>query len=147
MFNKILVALDGSKHSTKALNTAVQLAIRCEAQLILFHAMQVSTLSAGYSIKVSDSARKVYETVALEQANAILGEAESLATGNGVTDLKRVTLESNSVANAILDTAKNEQVELIVVGTRGLTGLREMTMGSVAHKISSAANCPVLIDR
>ena len=42
-------------------------------------------------------------------------------------------------------TAGSAGVELIVVGTRGLTGLREIAMGSVAHKMSVAAPCPVLI--
>lgn len=147
MFNKILVALDGSEHSSKALSTAIQLAVRCESELVLFHAVQVNAYSAGYSIKVSDSARKVYEAVGQEQANAILGDAEILAKGKGVSNLKRVSQESRSVAKAILEASRTENAELIVIGTRGLTGLREMAMGSVAHKVSASADCPVLIDR
>ena len=147
MFNSILVALDGSEHSSRALNTAIQLAVRCESKLVLFHAIQTNTFSAGYSIKVSDSARKVYESVGQEQAKEILGDAEILAKGKGVTNLKKVSQESKSVARSIIEASRSEDAELIVIGTRGLTGLREMAMGSVAHKVSSSADCPVLIDR
>jgi nucleotide-binding universal stress UspA family protein len=56
-------------------------------------------------------------------------------------------VESDSPAKAILSVAESAAVNLLVVGTRGLTGLREMTMGSVAHKVSAAAKCPVMIVR
>ena len=55
--SKILVALDGSDHAKKALETAVKLAGRCEAELILFHAMQLGNLSPGYAAMVSRGAR------------------------------------------------------------------------------------------
>lgn len=147
MFSKILVALDGSDHAKKALDTAAKLAGRCEAELILFHAMQLGNLSPGYAAMASRSAREVYQTLAKEQADAILGEAEGTAKQQGVERVTRLTKEADSAAAAILAAAESAGVELIVVGTRGLTGLREIAMGSVAHKVTSAANCPVLIVR
>ena len=147
MFSKILVALDGSDHAKKALQTAVQLAGRCEAELILFHAMQIGNLSPGYAAMVSRGAREVYQSLAREQADAILGEAEQLATEQGIERVTRVTKEADSAAAAVLAAASSAGVELIVIGTRGLTGLREIAMGSVAHKVASAADCPVLIVR
>jgi nucleotide-binding universal stress UspA family protein len=147
MFSKILVALDGSDHAKKALETAVKLAGRCEAELILFHAMQLGNLSPGYAAMVSRGAREVYQSLAQEQADAILGDAEQAATAQGIEQVTRLAKEADSAAAAILAAAGSAGVELIVVGTRGLTGLREIAMGSVAHKVTSAATCPVLIVR
>ena len=147
MFNKIMVALDGSDHAQKALETAIKLAQRCQAELILFHAMQLGNLSPGYAAMVSRSAREVYQSLAQEQADAILGNAEQVATGAGIKRVTRLAEEADSAAAAILSAANAAGAELIVVGTRGLTGLRELAMGSVAHKVTSAATCPVLIVR
>lgn len=147
MFSKILVALDGSDHAKKALQTAVKLAGRCEAELILFHAMQLGNLSPGYAAMVSRGAREVYQSLAREQADAILGEAEQVAKEQGIERVVRMTKEADSAAAAVLAAAGSAGVELIVIGTRGLTGLREIAMGSVAHKVASAADCPVLIVR
>ena len=147
MFEKILVALDGSDHAQRALDTAIKLARRCQAELILFHAMQLGNLSPGYAAMVSRSAREVYQSLANEQADAILAAAEQAATGQGVERITRLKTEADSAAGAILAAAESSAAELVVVGTRGLTGLRELAMGSVAHKVTSAANCPVLIVR
>ena len=147
MFSKILVALDGSDHAQKALDTAIKLAQRCQAELILFNAMQVGNLSPGYAAKVSRSAREVYQSLAQEQSDAILGAAEQAATGQGIKRVTRMTKEADSAAAAVLSAANSAGVELVILGTRGLTGLREIAMGSVAHKVASAANCPVLIVR
>ena len=147
MFSKILVALDGSDHAQKALDTAIKLAQRCQAELILFHVMQLGNLSPGYAAKVSRSARKVYQSLAQEQADAILGDAERAAAGQGIERITRLTKEADSAATAILSAADSAGAELVVVGTRGLTGLREIAMGSVAHKVTSAASCPVLVVR
>ena len=147
MFSKILVALDGSEHARKALDTAIRLALRCEAELILFNAMQLGNLSPGYAAKVSRSAREVYRSLANEQADAILGDAERAAAGKGVQRVTRLKHEADSAAAAIIAAAESCAAELVVVGTRGMTGLRQIAMGSVAHKVTSAANCPVLIVR
>lgn len=147
MFSKILVALDGSEHSNKALKTAVKLAKRCDAELILFHAMQLGNLGPAYAAMVSRSARAVYQSVAQEQADAILDDAEKAASDRGVKRIMRLTREDDSAAAAILAAAGSAKVELVVIGTRGLTGLREMAMGSVAHKVVSAAHCPVMVIR
>ena len=147
MFNKILVALDGSDHAQKALDTAIKLAQRCNAELILFHAMQFGNLGPAYDAMVTRSAREVYQSLADEQANAILSAAEHAANGQGVQNVTRRKEAADSAAGAIIAAAESDAVELIVVGTRGLTGLREIAMGSVAHKVTAAANCPVLIVR
>ena len=147
MFDKILVALDGSDHAQKALDTAIKLAQRCDGELILFHAIQLSALRGDYHAMVTPAARKIYRGLGREQGEAILDQAEKTAKKMGLDKVFRSIVEADSTAKAILSAADTSGVNLLVLGTRGLTGLREMAMGSVAHKITAAAKCPVLIIR
>ncbi|MCB1800355.1 MAG: universal stress protein [Gammaproteobacteria bacterium] len=144
MFDKVLVALDGSDHAANALRYAAELSKRCDATLVLFHAVEVNAFRSDYDIRVIESARDLYRKIGLEQAEGILQEAEEAAAAAGVDNIERVIGEGDPV-KALLATLRTSPVDLIVVGTRGLTGLREIAMGSVAHKISVAATCPVLI--
>jgi nucleotide-binding universal stress UspA family protein len=64
-----------------------------------------------------------------------------------VKQVTRPAEVADSAAGAILEASARIGAELIVVGTRELTGLRELAIGSVAHKATSAASCPVLIIR
>lgn len=147
MFDKILVALDGSDHAQKALDTAIRLAQRCDGELVLFHAVQLSALRGDYHAMVTPAARKIYRGLGREQGEAILDSAEKTAKEMGLDKVVRSMVESDSTAKAVLAEAESLGADLLVVGTRGLTGLREMAMGSVAHKITSAAHCPVLVVR
>ena len=144
MFDKVLVALDGSEHAAKALQTATRLAQRCNAALVLFHSVQVSAFRSDYDFRVVESAREVYRRIGREQADAILQEAEDAARNAGIFNVTRVVGDGDPV-KALLKLLQEMPVDLVVVGTRGLTGLRELAMGSVAHKITVAAPCPVLI--
>ena len=57
MFDKVLVALDGSEHAARALDMAAGLSRRCDATLVLFHAVEVSAFRSDYDIRVIESAR------------------------------------------------------------------------------------------
>lgn len=144
MFNKILVALDGSDHAQRALQAAAQLAKKCEAQLILCHVVQIKFYRSDYDMRVAQAAKDVFKQIGEEQAEAILSEAEKLIKEAGVTDSLRLVGEGDP-ARAILKASQESGASMIVVGTRGLTGLRELAMGSVAHKLTVASTCPVLV--
>lgn len=144
MFSTVMVALDGSEHAAQALRMAAQLAQRCDSTLVLFHAVEINAFRSDYDMRVVDSAREAYRRIGMEQADAIMREAEDAAKAAGVKQVRRAVGEGDPV-KAILKVTRDTPVDLIVVGTRGLTGLRELAMGSVAHKISVAAPCPVLI--
>ena len=144
MFNRIMVALDGSEHADHAVRTAIELAQRCEAALILFHAVQVHPFRSDYDVMVVRSAREVFERIGREQADAILAEAENAAKNAGISNVSRIVGKGDPV-KAILKVIPDASVDMVVVGTRGLSGLHEIALGSVAHKLSVAAPCPVLI--
>ena len=146
MFNKILVALDGSDHATKALGTAIEMAQRCDSEMILFYALQVRSLRAEYEQVVTKAARDAYREAGNQQKEDILSRAEKLARDQGVDRVSQLCIEGEP-ARSIIRAARENDIELIVMGTRGLTGLRELAMGSVAHNVTSAADCPVLVVR
>lgn len=144
MFDKILVALDGSDHAKHALTMSVELATRCESELTVFHAIQYNPFRSDYDVCVAKTAREVFEKIGREQADSILDEAEQYANQKGVTKLIRTVGEGDPV-KAILKAVENHPIDLVVIGTRGMSGLREISMGSVAHKISVASPTPVLV--
>jgi len=144
MFKKILVALDGSDHATHALRTAVDLATRCEATLVLCHAVQTPQLRADYDKVVAKKAQKVYRQIGKERADDILGAAEKLVRKAGLSEVDRLVEEGDAI-KALLKAIDKTSADLLVIGTRGMTGLREITMGGVAHKMTVAAPCPVLV--
>jgi len=145
MYSKILVALDGSENATKALQTAITLSLRCEAALVLFHALQIRVLRPDYEVAmVTSNARQLYSKLAREQAEDIMQKALRAATEAGL-DAVRSLIKEGRPAQTIVSVVKEENIELLVIGTRGLSGLREITMGSVAHKVTVASPCPVLV--
>lgn len=147
MFSKILVALDGSEYSDKALDVAVQMAMRCDANLILFHAMHLRPLRAEYeSIVVNKKAKDVYKQIGQEQGEAILDAAEKAATEAGLTNVTRLVVEGRP-ASSIVKAVDDTETKLVIIGTRGLSALHQITMGSVAHKVTVAASCPVMVVR
>ncbi len=146
VFRKVLVAVDGSAHAERALEAAFELVRRCHSELVLFHAIELGPMRADLEGRVDDTARKMYRRVGEELADQILSEAERTATERKVERVRRLAAFGDA-AKAIDDAARREGVDLIVIGTRGLTGLHGLALGSVAHKITSMASCPVMVVR
>ncbi len=139
MYRNILVAVDGSEHSNKALKQAEALARALKSQLYLVHAYPNTSDVAGYSdydLLVAKRKKKAQGT--LDEARAKIDDQELVA---------EVLLVEGSDAEAVLDAAKQRQVDLIVMGSRGLGTLKGMLLGSVSQKVSHLAECPVLLVR
>lgn len=137
MFERILLAVDGSEHSRRAVRVAGELARRYDAELVVLHAREHElTWGADIDIESAEEARALVDGVVRE-----LKDAGTEARGEVV----RVPL--GQVARAILDVAKAEGAGLIVMGTRGLSDWGRLLMGSVAHKVVHLAEVPVLVVR
>ncbi len=144
MFDRIMVALDGSDHASHALDVAVAMAMRCGSRLVLFHAIAPHPLQADLSRLADAAAREVYQHIGMEVAEQILAAAEQRARAAGITRIRKVT-DEGSPSPAIVRAADREGIDMIVVGTRGLTGLKELALGSVAHNVTAMSRCPVLV--
>jgi nucleotide-binding universal stress UspA family protein len=144
VFDKILVALDGSDHAKKALETAIALSQRCDATLVLFHAIAPHALRGDYEAMVAKTARELFSQVGQEIADDLLSSATEQVKAAGLSRVEPLAVEGDP-AKTLVDSAQQVGADLIVMGTRGLTGLHEIALGSVAHKVTNAAQCPVLI--
>lgn len=145
MINKILVPVDGSEHAFKAVDLASDLAQKYEAGLLLLHVVTNRELPEG--------ARRFAEVEHIEEppewiyqkivAQNILDQSEKRAKQNGAPPT-RTTIHEGDPAAVIINVAKVEDADVIVMGTRGLSDLKGLIVGSVAHKVSHLADCTVV---
>ena len=153
MFQRILVPIDGSEHSLKALTYAIEIAKKFQSTLIILHVyslpkpapfspvMPLSGPSAETPLTVEITIELIEKS--REKARQLLAPAKEKAEKQGVA-AQTMVKEGNAVQE-IVKTAKEENVELIVMGARGISKLKEILMGSVSHGVSRNAPCPVLI--
>jgi nucleotide-binding universal stress UspA family protein len=157
-FSKILVAIDGSEMSMRAAAYAIDIANikgkeEKNVQLIGLTVIDLTNLSYSFFATASG----YYEAEKLEEkrkeAQQLLDKVEKLAvkennTNNNVNiQFKSEIIEDpiSRVGSAIVDYAERENVDLIVIGSRGRTGFKKMLLGSTASGVVTYATCPVMI--
>jgi nucleotide-binding universal stress UspA family protein len=136
MFERILVATDGSENAMNAVRHAAAIGRMAGAEEVLvMHVCTACTADLDPDEKN------------LEAANAIVRDAGKVITESGLS--ARTVVETSyppeSVGNAIIDTARGNGTGLIVLGSRGLTEFKGMMLGSVSNKVVHGAACPVLV--
>ena len=138
-FRKLLVPLDFSKHSDAALALAIELAKEHGAEIHLVHAYELpAAVTMAYGVAIPQA---VWDGVQ-EAALARLEEGRKRVEAAG---LKGSThLATAPAADAVAQAAETFGADLIVMGTRGLTGLKHVLLGSVAERTIRTAPCPVL---
>ena len=138
----ILVPIDFSPYAEQALDYAIALAQKLQARLTLLHVIQ-PPLVAGADMGVWPSSTFLQDLEA-----AITGDLEGyLARVTAVGLTGEMVVIHGVPFQQILDTARARQVDLIILGTHGRTGLAHVLLGSVAEKVARLAPCPVLIAR
>lgn len=153
LFRKILVPLDGSEHSERALEIAIQIARNFSGELTLLHVYSIAvtpvvipeptTLNpTGVPIATSAEISKMVDA-ARDAGKKILADAEERVRKNNV-GVETALREGNS-AQEIVKTAKEGQFNLIVIGAKGTHRIRDLLMGSVTEGVAKNAPCPVMI--
>jgi nucleotide-binding universal stress UspA family protein len=153
MFEKILVPLDGSEHSVRALEISIQVAKQFSGKLILIHIYSVTvrpiilpepaTLTpTGVPVMTAEEVTRVADA-AREAGNRILAEGERKAKADGV-QVQTMLIEGHAVQE-IVKTAREGEFDLIVIGARGISKIREILLGSVTDGVIHHASCPVLV--
>ncbi|GIP23001.1 MULTISPECIES: universal stress protein [Paenibacillus] len=141
LFNKILVAYDGSKASNKALDKAVELAkLSPESELAVLHVYDFPRfyIAEGFA-PVPDTVNMEFYELAEKTAD----EARNRLAAAGVNG--KVELAQGAAAEVILRYAGEQSCDAIVIGSRGLGGIREFVLGSVSHNVVQHAQIPVLV--
>ena len=139
---KILVPTDGSDTSKSAMQYAVELAKSFQAKIILVMVADDRYLDWMGPAYFSTSMLEEIEKNTLEQAKKGLTDfwPSSLDASENITTL---VIKGNPV-DEIIDFAKREDIDMIVMGTHGRTGVSHMMIGSVAEKVVRLSPCPVL---
>jgi len=144
MFKRILVAVDGSKSAMKALDKAIELQALAGAELnILTVYRHHSLLEASFSM-VRPENPALMDDAMREHARGVAEEAKSYALEHGAKD-PHAFVRNGPVARGIVGFVTEHDVDLVVLGRRGLGSLEEFLLGSVSHKVSGLCSCPVLV--
>jgi len=174
MIDTILVPVDGSAVSRKAVDFASELAARYDARIILLHILLRQNLAEGLHglseierrsggglealgkalgdlpLKKAMASARGGDSVPREVldfiAREVVGYAEKVARSKGVVNIKTV-VEDGDPAKRILETAEKENADTIIMGARGLSDVEGILLGSVSHKISHLASCTVITVR
>ncbi len=145
MFERILVPVDGSEHSLSALDFAVEMQKKFDSELMLLCVYRHhSPLDASmYMVKPADAPENLNDAMR-EYAKGVIEEAKVHAAELGA-EKPRGFVKSGPPARTIINFAEDKKVNLIVLGSRGLGDVEGFLLGSVSHKVTSLARCPVLI--
>jgi len=143
VFSKILVALDGSEASLDAAVYAIDIAKKYDAQLIALTVWRVTLHYYGLASH-PDTLKQAKEKHTVE-ANQWFSEFSERAKENNI-ELKTDIIDTEmSIDAAIIEYAEHQGANLIVLGTRGKSGLKKLLLGSVAAGVVNYATCPVMV--
>ena len=161
MFQKILVATDGSNMGARAVTLASDLSRVHDAQFMVLHVLNLDDDHPDYlrigqeaydqtgvelSETVATSRQKMVEgiesrrQVAQQAAEGLLNAATKVARDHGVSKVETI-VEFGKPAECILDVAKREHVDAIVMGSHGYSNLKGLFVGSVSHQVAHEADC------
>ncbi|MBO9455665.1 universal stress protein [Paracoccus sp. R12_1] len=146
MFERILVPYDGSSGAERALTKATELAKLCDAHVIILtvyrhHSMLEASLSMVRGSM--DPGGNLDETMR-QTARDAADYAKSHAKDAGVAKVSAF-IKAGQPARTIVAMAHDKECDLIVLGSRGLGSTEGYLLGSVSHKVTGLAECPVLV--
>lgn len=138
MFERILVAIDGSDHSEKALEIACDIAKKYTSTLYLVHSPQLETTAIAVgsgAVEIKPDAKAIADA-----GQAVMGTASDRAKALGCVPAECL-VGNEDPASEILSNAAKIDADLIVMGRRGLGGIVSLFLGSVSQKVSHGAKC------
>lgn len=151
-FDKIMVAIDGSKESMHAANCAIGVAKRYNAILVVL-AVLPQELRYDYEIDQVDPeipmipVKGVVELSRMEIEDKWFTDIKKNALASNVRIETEIIMEGKSIVSDIIGYSEKQSIDLIVIGTKGKTGLTRLLLGSVSQGVLTYAHCPVLLVR
>ncbi len=137
MFKNIVLAVDGSDHAHRAVPIAAELAKLAGGKVIVLH------------VREHDMTRgQIWELETEDEANAVVKHAvDQLKKAGAAADGNVIRTAHGKVAEALVDSARDHKADAIVLGSRGLSDLAGLVLGSVAHKVIHLSDKTVVIAR
>ncbi|HET7776287.1 MAG TPA: universal stress protein [Azospira sp.] len=148
MYKRIMVAIDASATSQKALGEALALAKRYDAALNIVHAADESGLAQhGMGLGTYIDVEKVKQAIR-DESNQLLAQARATAQAAGIgAEVQLLEATDKRVAEQIAEGAAAWQADLIVIGTHGRRGIDRLLVGSVAERLTRIATTSLLLVR
>ena len=140
-YSKILVAVDGSNESMNAARHAIGLARKDGAQLVVITAMRLPSLYGWSPAESPYTWQKKYA----KERKKWFDEIEKLAKRNNVKIQTDIVEGTMSAQGTIVKYAEEHNVDVIVVGTRGMSGFAKQLLGSTALGVVTYAHCTVIV--
>ncbi len=145
--SKIMVGIDGSEESVNAAVYAIAIAKRHNAELI---AVNVLTSDIGYAYSspgVESPPLTIREIILLaeDEVKKWFDDIKEKADKSDIRFRSEIIMAKKSTVSSMLDYAEEQNINLIVVGTRGHSGIKKMLLGSIASGLVTYATCPVLV--
>ncbi len=135
-FSKILVPLDGSKFSEKALQRACKMVKALDAKIILLYVVEKSP-----TLSILD--RKEYLELLRKFGTNTLKKANDDVLKEGIN--AKIILKEGNIITEIEKTVKAEKCDLVIVGSKGLGSVTKLLLGSVSSKLAQSSSCSLLI--
>ncbi len=140
--SRILVAVDGSENADRAFEYAAYIAKRCEAdRLFIINVIEGFGRNLGTWEKHDSIVKEMKQN-----SKDLLEKYKSKAISEAFTSAEIITAAGNP-GEEILRVAEKEKMDTIVMGSRGLSTVSKLLLGSVSHNVLHNANCPVTIVR
>jgi nucleotide-binding universal stress UspA family protein len=147
MYQRILVATDGTSLSKKAVRSSIELAAATGAELVALYVVPrypVSYFEGGVSLSEADIART--EKQWADRGQTVVDKVREEAEAQDVK-AKSVVVRSDLVAEAILAAAKKQKCDLIVMASHGRKGIKRILLGSETQHVLTHSSLPVLVLR
>ncbi len=143
MFTKILVPVDGSETSWRAMDEAKKLAVKFVGEIVVINVIQPYNNAALLAVPLDQATINQGNSELTKIGDKVLETAkERMADFKGKSDF---VLEVGHPSERILAVAKDKGCDTIVIGSRGLSGIAEFFLGSVSSKVAQYSELPVLI--
>ncbi len=141
MFTSILVPIDGSDNSYRALDAALLLSEKLGSSITVVNVMEQVPITHIESEKLLSELLEAYK----KENQEILSKCSNIATEKGLS-IKTLLLQGNP-ASVILDYSKKEKFDLVIMGSRGMGKFKQLILGSVSSKIVHHSPCAILLIR
>lgn len=148
MYKHILVAIDDSQTSKKALEEAILLAKLHEATLEIVHAVDESLLQSFTTHGATLANAEPLQQAMVQNGETVLAEAKATVAAAGLTPKARLLVSQDlHAADQIADAVDHAKADLLVVGSHGRRGFRRLLLGSVAENVVRKVGISILIVR
>ncbi len=146
MLNRILLPIDSSEHSKKAIEHVIQLAKKLNSKVIIAHAYEIpgeiSLIAGKYGVHNNSITQEIEKNL-ISHADMIMGKTKMEIEGQGIKVEAMVI--KGAAGNAIVEIARTENIDLIVMCGRNLSPIERVLLGSVSDYVIHHAKCPVML--